>query len=113
MLNRYVPSSPFPLLGLGTGVSAPSGQDVSHRDLADLDAIDLHGQPMAGREDLVRLIAVRSRVGVDLELAVVHVDDPVDGDPRLRVDGGQRLVFVQAGDRHLGDQGYVGRVRPL
>ena len=77
-------------MDLGMGDSAPSGQDVGHRDLADLDAIDHYAQHMAGCEDFVRLVAVRSRVGVHIDLAVVHVDDPVDGDPRLPVDVGQR-----------------------
>ena len=29
--------------------ATPSGQDVGHRDLSDLDAIDHHAQHMAGR----------------------------------------------------------------
>ena len=67
-------------------------------------------QHMAGREDLVRPIAGWTRVGVDLHLAVVHVDDPVDGDTRFPVDLGQLPVFIQARDRHLGDQRAVRRL---
>ena len=65
---------------------------------------DRYGLPL--REDFGRTVAGRARVGVDLDLAIDQVDDPVDRDPGGPVDlGGQRAVIRQAGVGDLDDQG--------
>ena len=55
-------------------------QDFSDGDLADLETVDHDRYGLALFEDAARRITVRVRTGVDLDLAVDQVDDPVDGD---------------------------------
>ena len=63
------------------------------------------GDILAGLEDLRRLVAGRSRLGINLDLLFDKVDDPVDRDAAGGVDAGHRLlVDGEAGIRDLDDE---------
>src|SRR3954453_22367493 len=54
--------------------------DVLDGDFATLDAVEYDGQDMSRREDFHRRITRRPGLRKHLNLAVDHVDEPVDGD---------------------------------
>ena len=55
-------------------------QDVGDGNGADRGTVDHDWYILPGLEDLSCAMAFRSGVGVDLDLAIHEVDDPVDGD---------------------------------
>src|SRR5947208_15915826 len=57
-----------------------SGQDVVDGDLAELSAVDHQGDLLAGLEDPARLVTGRTGSGVNLDLAIDQVDDPIHRD---------------------------------
>ena len=57
------------------------------------------------------MVAVGLGEGVDLDLAVDEVDDPVGRDAAAAVDPGQLAVLVEAGIGDPDDQGDVGPSR--
>jgi hypothetical protein len=72
---------------------ASSVEDIVHGDLADDLAVDHHRDGLAQRENLARAVGIPHRVGVDLNLPVDQVDDPLDQlDAIIRE--GHPLVFV-------------------
>ena len=78
-------------------------QEVGHGDLGD----DLVGEDQIDRLRLsedrgVRVDAV-GRVGIDLELAIDHVDDPVDGDSAPAVGFRQGTIRGEARAGNLDD----------
>jgi hypothetical protein len=79
--------------------------------LSDFDPIDDHGKDVTGRQHFERLVTGRAGIGVDLDLAVHQVDDPVERDARAAVDLRQLAVIIQAGIGDLDDQGDIGRAR--
>jgi hypothetical protein len=78
-----------------------SRQDIIESDRADLLTVDDDGNPLAWQELLCGLITVRTRAGVDLDLAVYNVDDPVDGDPGLGI--GRAFLASVLSERRVGD----------
>src|SRR5579883_1495660 len=89
---------------------ASSGEELVHRDLADRLAIDHNRHLLAGPVVGTRGVSGRTRVGVDLDLAVDQVDDPVDRDPRRPRELGAVCPIVhQAGVGDLGNHRDIAR----
>src|SRR5690242_10431840 len=89
----------------GSSPDRPSGQEVGDGDSADLDAVDDQRHILPGLEDFAQAVLASPGVGVDLNLAVDQVDDPVHRDPAAGV--GHLLlasVAVEGALRDLDEQ---------
>ena len=101
-------------LPISRGVSAAtglnprltSGQDVGHCDPAKLRPLEEKRDGLVRRENLDRTIPVGSRIGVDLDLAINQVDDPVARRRRpLPKVGSEPAVVAEARAGDLDDEG--------
>lgn len=64
-----------------------SGQNVRYGDLSDFNAIDHHWNILTGGVINAIGISVRSRIGVDLDVTIDQVDNPVDCDAAPGISG--------------------------
>jgi hypothetical protein len=73
-----------------------SRHEIIDGDVAEIDSVDNKRHLLADYVVRPELVTVRSRVEVNLNLAVDHVDDPVVGDARSGVDVRLSTIVGQA-----------------
>src|SRR5208282_93198 len=87
------------------------GQDVRHCDPAQLRPLEEKRDGLVRREYLDRSIPVGSRIGVDLDLAINQVDDPVHRDATSTVNKSHLAIFEEARAGDFDDKMSLGRLR--
>ena len=68
-------------VALGLRLNRRRWQDIVDSDPAELLPIDHNGDCLSHREIHARPVTLWPRFGVDLDLAIDHIDDPVHGTP--------------------------------
>jgi hypothetical protein len=66
-------------------IEASSRQDISGGNVADFDSLDHNRNVLAAREDFARPISVVSRIGIDFDLLIEQIDDPVYWDATIGI----------------------------
>src|SRR5271157_6086815 len=87
------------------------GKDVRHRDPAKLLPLEEKRDGLVRRENLDRSIPAGSWSGVDLDLAINQVDDPVHRDATSPVKNSHLAIFEEARTGHFDDKSNLGRLR--
>src|SRR5271157_6174760 len=87
------------------------GQDVRHRDPAKLRPLEEKRDGLVRRENLDRSILVGSRIGMDLDLAINQVDDPVHCHATSPVNKSHLAIFGEARAGHFDDKSNLGWLR--